>query len=319
MTTITMRPFAGEADLQAICDLLNVCDAVDKLDDNYAVNDLRQEFTNPQLDPARDLQLWEDANGQLIGFGQTWTPHPDIEEDDSYLYFRIHPQARGSGLEDEIIEWGEQRLREVAQELGRSFPVRSGTRDHHTYGLQLLQRHGFTPVRYYFTMTRPLDQPIPIPQLPEGFTVSYVTDERVGQWVELYNQSFIDHWNHRPMAVEERQHTRSDPKYLPERDLVIIAPNGTLAALCFCAIDPEDNQRNSRNEGWIDKLGTRRGFRKIGLGKAILLIGLHRLKSDGVETAKLGVDAENPTGALKLYESVGFRRSSTWILHSKQL
>src|SRR3712207_8299806 len=52
-----------------------------------------------------------------------------------------------------------------------------------------------------------------------------------------------------------------------------------------------------------------RSYRKIGLGRALLLAGLHRLKADGMETAALGVDAENPTGALGLYESTGFMKS----------
>ncbi len=92
-----------------------------------------------------------------------------------------------------------------------------------------------------------------------------------------------------------------------------------MAGFCFCLIDPEANARNGRNEGWIDMLGTRRGFRKIGLGRAMLLAGLHRLKADGVDTAILGVDAENPSGALGLYESTGFHKVFTTIAYRKDL
>ncbi len=59
-------------------------------------------------------------------------------------------------------------------------------------------------------------------------------------------------------------------------------------------------QRSGRSEGWIELLGTRRGHRKIGLGRALVLAGLQRLKADGVETALLGVDGDNPTGATRL-------------------
>ena len=45
----------------------------------------------------------------------------------------------------------------------------------------------------------------------------------------------------------------------------------------------------------------------MGLGRSLLLHGLHSLRSAGMETALLGVDSESPTGANKLYESVGFR------------
>ena len=66
-------------------------------------------------------------------------------------------------------------------------------------------------------------------------------------------------------------------------------------------------------------LGTRRGHRKIGLGRAMLLAGLHWLKAQGVDTAVLGVDAENPTGALRLYELVGFVVANTSYSYQKDL
>lgn len=66
-------------------------------------------------------------------------------------------------------------------------------------------------------------------------------------------------------------------------------------------------------------LGTRRGYRRRGLGRAMLLAGLRVLEQAGMDDAKLGVDAENPSGALRLYESVGFGRIRTWVTHAKEL
>ena len=100
---------------------------------------------------------------------------------------------------------------------------------------------------------------------------------------------------------------------------IAIAPDGTFAAFCHCEISPEDNARNGRNEGWIVTLGTRRGFRKQGLGRAIRLAGMHRLKAAGVEIARLSVDTENPLGTLRLYESVGFHPVHTNISFVKDV
>ncbi len=86
--------------------------------------------------------------------------------------------------------------------------------------------------------------------------------------------------------------------------------DNTFAAHCHCHINTEKNARMGRKRGIVGILGTRRGFRRMGLGKAMLLAGLHRLKEAGMDTARLGVDAENPNGALQLYESVGFRKIS---------
>jgi ribosomal protein S18 acetylase RimI-like enzyme len=78
-------------------------------------------------------------------------------------------------------------------------------------------------------------------------------------------------------------------------------------------MDDVGNTLHGTSDGWIDLLGTRRGHRGIGLGRAMLLAGLQHLREEGADTAILGVDAENPTGALGLYEKVGFKKVATRI------
>lgn len=305
----------NDSDVQAVCDLLNACDAVDKMDDNYSVDNLNTEFNDPELDKARDLRLWEDEHGNLVGFGQGWLRKSDEGALDNNFYFKVHPEHRNVGLEDAIVQWGIERTREAATEKDLPGRFRSGTRDYDTYGREVLERHGLQVVRYFFTMIRDLSQPIAEPQLPDGFALDHSSNdpEAVAKWIETFNLSFIDHWNHHPATVESHAHWLESPHYSPERDLIAVAPDGMVAAFCFCWIDNDDNARNNRLEGWIDMLGTRRGYRKIGLGRAMLLAGLHRLQGDGMTHAKLGVDADNPTGALKLYEDTGFTKLHTYV------
>jgi mycothiol synthase len=319
-SVFTTRGYTDD-DLQAVTDLLNACDEVDQQDDNYTAEDLATEFDDPILDKTRDLRLWHDAEGRLVGFGQVWQRKNEKEGAfDGAAYLRVHPGVRERGLEDEIIAWLSERTREMAAESGLRPRLRIGTRDNLDYYRKVYERNGLSPVRYFFLMHRDLADPIPQPAFPEGFTLIHSRGaEDAERWVDMFNLSFIDHWGFTPMKIESQQHWVSNPKYDPERDLVAVAPDGTWAAFCFCWIDPDDNERNNRLEGWIDVLGTRRGYRKIGLGRAMLLAGLHRLKQDGMTTAKLGVDAENPTGALKLYESAGFFVKYTSIAYRKDL
>lgn len=311
MITLTKRPYAGEGDLQAIADFLNACEAVDKLDEWTSVAELRVEFDTPSVDKGRDIRLWEDAKGQLIGFGQVWIPQQG-EVIDGWLWFRVHPSTRGGNVEKQIIRWGEERMREVRQERGVPVKLRASARDRQEEQVFVLESCGFTCDRYFFTMERSLKEPIAEPQFPNGFTLGHREGAQDTEaWVQLYNQSFIDHWNHHPLTVENVNHYLTDPDYRPELDLIALAPDGTFAAFCYCHIHTEDNAHSGRNEGWIAILGTRRGFRRIGLGRAILLAGMHQLKAAGMDMAKLGVDAENPNGALQLYESVGFHKIYT--------
>ena len=83
-----------------------------------------------------------------------------------------------------------------------------------------------------------------------------------------------------PEALLQR-HQQGDWGEAADGDLIALAPDGAFAAFCRCQIDNEDNQHNSRNEGWIDALGTRRGHLKRGLGRAMLPAGMHWLKARG--------------------------------------
>ncbi len=265
MITLTMRPYVGEADLEAIASLINSCEAIDQVDEGTSVSELRQEFDEPSVDKARDIRVWENVDGQLVGFGQLWIPESG-EEIDGFLWFRVLPTARGGDLDKQIVAWAQGRMREVERERGVQIKLRSGTRADKSNHIALLEGCGFTADRYFFSMARSLAEPIPEPQLPQGFTLRHSEGEQDTEaWVEMFNQSFIDHWNHHDLTVESYRHWRSDPDYRPELDLIAVATDGTFAAFCYCHINPEDNKRKGRNEGWIGVLSTKRGFRKRGL------------------------------------------------------
>jgi mycothiol synthase len=57
---------------------------------------------------------------------------------------------------------------------------------------------------------------------------------------------------------------------------------------------------------WLESVFTRRPWRRRGLARALIGATLVELRERGIEEAMLGVDAENPTGALALYEGLGF-------------
>lgn len=326
-TDFRARSYRGDADLQEIADLFNLIELHDKLDSGIVTpEELRTRFSDPNTIAERDLRLWEDAGGRLVGLGHIAIFPLDNEPfTDTRLDMRVHPEARNMGLEETLFSWAEQQVATVAHEHnrpGRIFaylPYRSP--EYTAYGKGVLDRNGYTPTRYWFRMARDLNAPIAEPQLPEGYTLRHTEGPaEADTWTDLFNLSFVDHWNHHDETPDSNRHfLETDPNYVKERDLVAIAPDGTWAAFCFLWINPEDNAVHNRKQGWIEVLGTRRGYRKLGLGTAMLNAGMLKLKSDGMDTAMLGVDAENPTGALKLYEAVGFRKGNSSATYEKVL
>ena len=293
--SFTPRSYSGEQDLQAIADLLNLCKRFDQEDLYYSVNTLKQDYSSPEFDPNRDLQLWEDTNGRLVAVGSLWMPAVQTQVE-GFLGIDVHPQVRDGCLEDEILNWGTQRLQQVSQTHHLPAGLYSGCREHRTKRIAWLQRCGFTSTRCFLRMSPSLTH-LPPMQLPQGFTIrdgcEGIDDPA---WVDLYNQTFVDHWNFHPATLELVQHWTKDPDYMPALDLVAIDSDGTYAGFCYCHIDSGENHHLGRKEGWISSLGTRRGYRRLGLGRALLIAGLDRLQAAGMETALLGVDPQNQRG-----------------------
>ena len=319
INNIEISPYAGEVDLEAIANLINICDTAYKLDGRTSVSELRNDFNTPSFDQENDICLWEDADSKLVGLGYLWITEPS-DVIDGYLSIHVHPNLRGYDLESQIIQWGETRMHQVRQERGFEVKLRSGCRDSFSQRITTLENHGFTVARFFFTMERSLLEPIPQPELPEGFTLRKTNPKQdVALWVELFNQAFQDHWNHHDVTVENLQHWLNDENYRPDLDLIVVSPDGQFAACCYGEIFPEENLYKERKEGWIGVLATRREFRRMGIGKALLLSNLHQLKAAGMDVAKLGVDADNPNGALGLYESISFQKIYTTLSYVKDV
>jgi mycothiol synthase len=316
-----MRSFQGECDLQAIVDLLDACEQVDKIDLSISVAQLKIELEDPLTDDQEDLMMWENDEQQLIGFGQMWIEEPTEDNSaDGRLWFIVHPIARGGEIESQIIAWAEERLCLVARERQVQPKLLSWSRSDRVDRTATLKDHGFIENRYFFYLSRSLSSVSPAPALPAGFILRTVQGEQdIQAWVDLHNQCFVNQWNYHPLTVESRKHEIHNPDYFPELDLVAVTPEGKFAAICYCSIASEHNTFLGRQEGWIALLCTSPKFQRRGLGRSMLWHGLQRLKALNMDIAKIGVDSENAFDAQKLYTSVGFEQLHTVIAHVKHL
>lgn len=335
MTTLTIRPFVGKADslrsvvakpdrsltkvFADIADLVKLNNPTGQLDEDSLVCDLQWLFDSPDVDRDRDLRLWKDNRGNLIGFGQLLITQ-QTHSLEGNLYFGVHPAWCGNSLEAEILQWSEQRMGELGKNRSVPSKLRVSIRDNQILRRMLLEQQGFISERCFLTMACPLDQSFSSPLLPSGFRLRSLADEQdLKAWVDLFNESFIDHWDHHDITVETVKHWLKNPSYRPELSSVAVAPDGALAAFCMGYINQEENSRSRYNDGWIKLLGTRRGFRKLGLGRAMLLAGIQQLQASGADWVKLGVDAESLTSATHLYQSVGFQTVHTWLSYAKEI
>lgn len=312
MNSLIIKPYEGQKDWSAIAHLFQACQTVDHLSEDESLAELKLSLSSPNVNPEKDIRLWTNAESQLLGLVGI-EPQPSKIGIDGYVGFYIHPSVRASNLGQEMMRWCEKRIREIGQQTRQPVQLRTYTLEQQTEHNQLLQRRGFKVDRKFITMAKSLESDVLVPELPSGFRLSHVQGKQdLSAWVDLFNESFVDHWDHHELTLKQAEYWQIQPDYQAELDLVVIAPNGTFAAFCRCHF-------NSDQIGWIDWLGTRRGFRKLGLGKTILLAGLSQLQKAGVTTVKLSVDADSLTGATKLYQAVDFKPVTPWFSWVKPL
>jgi ribosomal protein S18 acetylase RimI-like enzyme len=116
------------------------------------------------------------------------------------------------------------------------------------------------------------------------------------------------------MTIPVRLALMRAPDYSPELDLVVEAPNGKLAAFCFCTLERGDQ----KGIGYAEPIGTHPAYRGVGLGKALLCIALKALSAKGCRTARLSTSAEN-IPMQHLAESLGFTLDDDLLWFSKSI
>jgi mycothiol synthase len=252
---------------------------------------VRRQWSAPSFDVGRDARL------DSAGYAHV----EDVGDQRVWIELRGEPSAA-------LVGWAESR----ASEKGRRAFAGSWTTNPAL--LDELERRGFRVRRYSQRMQIGLDAELPEPLWPDGVRIRTLRggDERT--FYDAHQEAFADVWEPVPETYEEWSHwligaTTFDPA------LWFLALDGDEAAgYAICHVHPGDPEL-----GWVQLLGVRRPWRGRGLGRALLLHAFGAFKSHGQRRVGLGVDSESPTGANRLYESVGMREVGRFEVREKVL
>ena len=163
-------------------------------------------------------------------------------------------------------------------------------------------------MRYGFDMVRPDLEEIPDLPLPRGLEVRPVGPDQYHAVWEAAEEAFRDEWGYTEDEWTEDQYQGFVRQRTFMPGLWQIAWNGDeIAGMVLNFVDAEENREYGRQRGYTETICVRRPWRQRGLARALIArsFGLH--KELGMTEAALGVDAQNPNGALALYKSMGFR------------
>ncbi len=317
---LNFRRFRGEADYPGMVAVLDGSKIPDHLEYIDTVDDIRNDYAHlTNCNPYEDMLMVEMHN-QLIGYNRIfWTR----ELTGAYIYVHfgfLDPKWRGKGIGTAMIHAAEARLREIAAGHPQDKPhlLRVEVTDHQSNLKNILESEGYTTIRYGYEMTCTLEEPIEITPMPAGLETRPAQPESYHLIWEANNEAFQDHWGYTPPTESEFEEWQNSRIFNPE--LWQVAWDGDqIAGMVLNFYDPDENQQFNRLRGYTEGISVRRPWRKQGLARALLTRSLHMFKSMGMTEAALGVDAENLSGALGLYESVGFRAISRMAIYQKEL
>jgi mycothiol synthase len=315
---LTLRPYAGEADIPVIVDIVNRELEHDDVPFRWSVGDARANyrFPNEKFDPVRDVTIAE-IDGVAVGYSERGWVDTTLEEFREYRNDgAVLPEWRRRGIGTALLANSIERSRALsrAHETDRARILGSWTSDRQAGAEALARSFGFEQARWFFEMTRDLSQPIPEAPLPDGLEVRDVTQETIRQIWDADVEAFQDHWGGFDSSEENFKRFLDDPNLDPP--LWVIAWDGNeVAGGVINAIEAEENEMLGVKRGWLHSVFTRRAWRKRGLANALIARSMVKIRDRGMDTGILGVDADNPTGALGLYERNGFavaERSTAW-------
>ena len=241
-------------------------------------------FANPDIEKItleESVFVWETESGQIAA-----VLNP---EGHGHAFPQVHPDFRTSELDDEMVAAAEEHLTTTGKDGRQQLRFWIDSKDKSFQ--QILTRRGFHRIdeqgEQEVQHRRPLDEPLSDSPLIVGYTI-----RSQGDGLELLERSYASglgfHNDDIHVARANRDHPnwyhhiQSAPLYRRDLDIVAVASDGSIAS--FCTIWFDDVTRTA----YFEPVATVPAHQRRGLGRAVMMEGLHRLKRMGCKVAFVG-------------------------------
>jgi ribosomal protein S18 acetylase RimI-like enzyme len=282
---------------------------------SMSVEDMLMKEKNPSFDAAG--MLIAELNGEPVGIANARVDKRREEKKGFIRVLGVVPEHRGKGIGRAMAEKAIESMRERGMQT-----VETSALTDKRAAIGLWESMSFQRVRVFSLMKASLKN------IPSGvgenrdvqlreFENGSLEDLKLLTW--LTNETFKEHYNWRPHTIDEiRYFLEQDPQFKDQENLFTLL-EGKPVGYVGTGIDKKYNAERNVRHGWIMSIGVLKQNRLKGVGKRLMIEGMKLLRAKDMTHALLGVDDQNPTNAIKLYENMGFKAVEKDIAYRKTI
>jgi ribosomal protein S18 acetylase RimI-like enzyme len=296
---ITSTRIATEADAKAVAEIANEHElSIDKQSSLFSEQGAL-DFIAGYIDPSVTHLISFDNEP---GFSAVLNLHPDSVKSRYFTDIYAKPSVE---VLDDVVIWAI----ELARTEHPDWQMWPGANFLDKRLQSAWASQGFEFLRRYYTMRMSISSVPTIRQI-EGLEIRAIDLANPGEvalWHTIHQNSFSKHFGFAPRELEKWSELVIDAATDPN-GVFLAFKNGQPVGFCQC-----NDEYAEENKGNISILGVSQENQGLGIGEALLQTGIVYSASKGFDTLELNVDTGNESGALKLYEKVGFKPESSWI------
>ncbi|MEV8513892.1 GNAT family N-acetyltransferase [Dactylosporangium sp. NPDC051484] len=301
-------------DVAAILSVTRASDVAALGEPDWTEDEVVATLTAPNQDPAVDSWLASGPGGKPLAWA--YVDNPERGTRDNVQVYAV--PERGAAAYGPLLDLALERVAARAREAGHvEVTLRAGAVASESAYVDALTSRGFVFRKRHARMTRPLtpedrslaagvrplaagDGPLVADDRLLVRAVRAGDEAEMRRFHEVLQVAFADTPDFQPVPYEAWRESLAALPSISWDEWLVAEVSGRVVGVLQSA-----DQGVERGEGWVKNLAVLRERRKEGIGGALLRSAFTIYAAKGRTTAGLGVDLTNPTGAHRLYASVG--------------
>ena len=306
---LTFRYFANEEDYQILTDNWNTIrefygeDWVTTLEDTKSEEKWRKNY-----DIKQQMVIVE-LNGKPIGnFSWSWSKDEFDNQYNLHTGIDLMKEYWDTPIPTLMMDFQEEKVKAMTEHL-TDLPrvMRTGCKKKVSTLANFYAGRGYTPSRYFFKMSRPIDKPVGDYPMPAGLEIREAKPENYRKIWDANHEAFKDHWGYSEPTEQQYEAWIAEKRWFQPHLWKIAWDGDEIAGQVGNFVDDVENKAHNRRRAYTEEISVGRKWRGRGLAKALIAASIRMFQEmNQFDETTLGVDADNPSGALQLYTSMGY-------------